>query len=107
MNTEAVNLKTYAKVATEYARRRKDSQFWIKEYQIFKKLLKGKKILDVGCGTGHEASYFLKDEFDYFGIDLSPAMLKEAKKAFPKAKFRVMNMMRLHFPKKTFDGIWA
>src|SRR3989344_3904419 len=102
MNT---TLKTYAKVADEYAQRRR--HFWVPEYQLFKKLIKGKKILEIGCGTGHEAAYFVKDKFDYLGTDLSAAMLKVARKLVPKAKFRQMDMLKLKLPEKSFDGIWA
>ncbi|OGE79029.1 MAG: hypothetical protein A2751_01035 [Candidatus Doudnabacteria bacterium RIFCSPHIGHO2_01_FULL_46_14] len=98
-------LKTYAKVAEEYAQRRRD--FWMPEFRIFKRMLKGKNILEVGCGTGHEAEYFIKDKFNYLGIDASSAMLKVARKLVPKARFQKMDMLKMKLPEKLFDGIWA
>ncbi|BAB05770.1 class I SAM-dependent methyltransferase [Halalkalibacterium halodurans] len=41
---------------------------------------KNKKVLDLCCGTGHLAYFFLKKEYDVTGIDLSPGMLHYAKK---------------------------
>lgn len=107
MNIQQVTLQAYNKVAKQYAERRKKSKFWVSECKVFKKLLKGKKILEVGCGTGHESAYFIKDSFDYLGIDASPAMLKVAKKLVPRAKFKIMDMLKLKLPEKSFDGFWA
>ena len=107
MNTEQITLKTYSKIAANYTAHRRKYKFWTEEYQTFKKFLKGKKILDVGSGSGREAEFFLRDKFDYLGTDASPAMIKQAKKLVPKGKFRLMNMLSLKFPKKSFDGFWA
>lgn len=107
MLVDKATLRTYQKIAPEYARRRADSNLWIAEYRTFKNLVKGKKVLDVGCGTGHEALYFAKDKFQYLGIDASPAMIKIARKLVPSLKFRVMDMTKLKLPKESFDGFWA
>ena len=40
----------------------------------------GKKLLDVGCGTGHFARLMAKLGYDVYGLDISSAMLVEAKK---------------------------
>ena len=39
----------------------------------------GKKLLDVGCGTGHFARLMAKLGYDVYGLDISSAMLVEAK----------------------------
>lgn len=104
MNT---TLKTYAKIVDEFTGKRKGSKFWLSEYRTFKKFLKGKKILDIGCGTANEALFFIKDKFDYLGTDASPAMIRVAKRTVPKAKFKVMDMLKLKLPAESFDGFWA
>ncbi len=38
------------------------------------------KVLDLGCGTGLSSELFLEQDWSVTGIDLSPKMLKEAKK---------------------------
>jgi ubiquinone/menaquinone biosynthesis C-methylase UbiE len=40
----------------------------------------GNKLLDVGCGTGHFARLMAKLGYDVYGLDVSAAMLVEAKK---------------------------
>ena len=51
------------------------------------------KILDVGCGTGHYVSSFGSKGFDIIGIDISPSMIKKAKRNFPDYKFEVANAL--------------
>lgn len=56
----------------------------------FFELLKSKetdRLLDYGCGTGRFYPYF-SARSDYYGIDISQAMIKECQKAFPQAKNR-------------------
>lgn len=72
----------------------------------FTRLIKGPKILDVGCGPGHDTDYLTRRRFDCLGIDLSKEMIKYAKKNF-KGKFRIMDFFNLDFKKNTFDGIWC
>lgn len=90
-NYEEVNLETqrknvadlYDRVATVY----NESFEGKAEYQSPRILLEIYQrhaitdgvLLDVGCGTGKLKEY-LGDSFTYEGIDISPAMIKEAKK---------------------------
>ena len=47
------------------------------------------KILDIGCGTGHHVASLGSKGLDVLGIDISPSMIKTAKKNFPDYKFEV------------------
>ncbi|MGC9521668.1 MAG: class I SAM-dependent methyltransferase [Anaerolineae bacterium] len=40
---------------------------------------RSRKLLDLACGTGQLAVYFLEAGYDVVGLDLSPAMLKHAR----------------------------
>ncbi len=74
----------------------------------FAKLIPKKgKLLDVGCGGGRDAKYFVQKGFDVTGVDLSKVMLREARKQVPKAKFKEMDVLDLKFPDNTFDAVWA
>ncbi len=51
---------------------------------LFDQLLKGrfdnsKRILDVGCGGGRNIVYFLKNDFDVFGIDTDATAIEAVK----------------------------
>ena len=64
-------------------------------------------ILDVGCGAGRDAKFFLDCGLQVIGIDLSEKLIEIAKKNISNARFYVMDFERLVFPKEKFDGVWA
>ncbi|MFA4880541.1 MAG: methyltransferase domain-containing protein [Candidatus Doudnabacteria bacterium] len=81
MNSDQKTIKTYNKIAKEYAARGYSNPlFWHREFKIFQKLISGKKIIDIGCGSGKDALLFIKNKFDYIGIDASSGLLREARK---------------------------
>ena len=51
-----------------------------KEFPIFIKLLSGKRVLDLGCGSGDHSYYFSQQGFDIVGVDISSEMIKLCKK---------------------------
>ncbi len=75
------------------------------EFQRFIDLLKGKKILDLGCGSGDHSLYFKENGLDVTAIDLSEEMIKLCKEKGLDAF--VKDIENLDFEDKSFDGIWA
>lgn len=100
-------VKTYNKIAKHFSDTHFSPTFWRKEFDVFKKLIKGEKVVDIGCGAGRDAVLFEKYKFDYTGIDASTGMLKEANKRVKNGKFIAMDFYNLKFQPKTFDGFWA
>jgi SAM-dependent methyltransferase len=47
------------------------------------------RILDVGCGIGHHVALLEDKQLDTTGLDISEAMIKEAKAKYPNYKFEV------------------
>lgn len=78
-----------------------------KKYQpIYKNLIKkflgqgnikNKKILELGCGTGIILSS-LSNHNKTFGVDISPEMIKIAKKNDKKSTYLIMNMVNFKLP---------
>ncbi len=78
------------------------------ERDFFISLLpKGAHILDVGCGGGRDAKYFIKKGFKVTGVDASKVLISLAKKEVPKATFKEMDILKLAFPTNSFDAIWG
>ena len=69
----------------------------------------GLKILDVGTGTGFFSILLAKLGHDLIGVDLTPAMIEEAKTQAAAegcaASFMVMNAQKLDFADETFDAV--
>ncbi len=61
------------------------------------------RVCEVGCGPGHVARYLHDRGVDIFGIDLSPGMLKQARKLNPGIEFQQGNMLALDVE----DSAWA
>lgn len=70
-------------------------------YKTAGKFLKGKTVLDVGCGEGN--GLYIIDRFSITGIDASKKALKEARKN--PGKFFYMKVPPLKFPDNRFDNI--
>jgi len=69
------------------------------------------KVLDVGCGNGffltHIASS-LNDGVEYYGVDYSMNSLKEARKIFPKGRFKQGDIEEgLPYKDNVFDLVYA
>jgi len=100
-------VRQYDKLASLYDKKHKYPTFWLKEQKLFKKLIKGRRIIDIGCGPARDGIFFAKNNFDYVGIDASKNMLKIARKKVRTGRFFNMNFYNLRFPENSFDGFWA
>ncbi|MBI2547919.1 class I SAM-dependent methyltransferase [Candidatus Woesearchaeota archaeon] len=84
---------------------------WKTQIERFAQELKGKNILDVGCGGGRDIQEFLKRGFVVDGIDYSKKTIEECKKklqgAYPSVQLWVRDMRETNLPSAQYDGIWA
>lgn len=58
----------------------------------------GAPVLEVGSGPGHVTAYLAEHGADATGIDLSSAMVAEARRRFPGPRFEVGDLRRLGVP---------
>lgn len=97
----------YSKLAEVYHEMYQNIFDYKKEFLFYNKVLKKygcKRILEIGCGSGNLAPYFVESDYDYAGVDLSQDMLDIAKKVEPKAKYLQADMRNLKLRKK-FDAV--
>lgn len=71
-----------------------------------KRLRRGARIIDLGCGSGRDLLSFSRLGFSAAGIDLSYRLAKSAA-AYSKTPVVVGDMRSLPFPAESFDGAWA
>ncbi|RLI99212.1 MAG: class I SAM-dependent methyltransferase [Candidatus Aenigmatarchaeota archaeon] len=100
-------IQVYEELAEDYCKAHSDIAEIKNIADNFLKKLKGKKVLDIGCGPGRDAKYFSENGLEVTGIDLTSSFVEIASQNAPKAKFIKMDMRKLEFPENTFDGIWA
>ncbi len=67
------------------------------------KNVKGKKILDLGCGSGIYAKILKKRGAKVFGIDISEKMIEIAKREVKDVDFRVGSVYKLPYKSEYFD----
>jgi len=112
--TESEVKKTYDRIAGKYHEGRKVG--WKMVYNEFNELpatlsllkkIKGKKVLDLGCGTGIYTKILKKKGARVWGIDISPRMIDIAKKEVKGVEFRIGSATKLPYKSATFDIVLA
>lgn len=82
---------------------------WSKWQQAVLPRIQGKRVLEVGCGTGSLLAAMLERGFKAYGVDASPAMLRQARHKLAKAGFsgRVLHAQAQHlpFPDNSFETV--
>jgi len=67
-------------------------------------------LLEIGCGSGRDASFMYKSSYDILALDGSVEMIAEAKRCHPELEGR-MEVVRipdqLCFKPSSFDGIYS
>ena len=67
-------------------------------------------LLEIGCGSGRDASFMYRNGYDIFGTDGSREMITEAKRCHPELEDR-LEVVRVpdevHFEPSSFDGTYS
>jgi ubiquinone/menaquinone biosynthesis C-methylase UbiE len=69
------------------------------------KSIKGKRVLDLGCGTGRHTIILKKRGAKVWGIDLTPKMLEIAKAEVKGVDFRLGTVYKLPYKSNFFDMV--
>lgn len=69
--------------------------------------LRGKRVLDIGCGCGYGTYYMSHFAKEIVGIDYDPGNIEWASEHFkrPNLKFVKMNALKIRFPPGSFDVV--
>src|SRR5215470_3425842 len=101
---------SYDRVAAEYTKRIADELDYKpleRELLVRFAVTVNGKICDLGCGPGHVARYLHDHGADVIGIDLSPAMIEQARSRNSDIRFEQGDMRALKFEDNSLGGIAA
>ncbi len=101
-----LHTKTYDFLAVEYENRVETLRS-VTEYalsHLIKRLEPGLKVLDIGCAVGYTIEILRQAEMIPEGIDISPEMIKYAKKRNPNSKLVVGDFITRRYPKEYYDA---
>lgn len=62
-------------------------------------------VLDIGCGPGTVTAYLADRGVDVSGVDLSPRMIKHARRLYPKYSFSVASSTDLDLADSSLGGV--
>lgn len=95
---------TYNKIAKKYEEEYGNDLSDTPYIDSFLEKTNGKKILDIGCGTGTLSEYIANQGFIVDAIDFSEEMLKIAKSKIKNVNFIQMDMRNININEK-YNGI--
>jgi SAM-dependent methyltransferase len=102
--------QSYDQIADEYARRiyhELQGKPFDRELlsRFASEVSGGGEVCDMGCGPGHVARYLQSVGASVFGLDISSAMVEEARRLNPGIRFQVGDMLALDRANGTLAGI--
>lgn len=93
-------------VATRYARRAELQAAETALFERYRGDIAGRRILDVGVGSGRTTPFLLELSSDYIGVDYSRTMIEQCRGRFPQASLQVADARDLScFPDRSFDFV--
>lgn len=106
-NKKAIEI--YDRIAEDYAKNfdhvgSEEDLIFLNTFLLYLKF--GSYVVDLGCGTGFSCGYFVKKGMRVDGCDLSPAMIRIAKRNYPQLQFFIEDM-RTFSPQEKVDAVWA
>ena len=76
-------------------------------YALATRFAEGRRILDLGCGTGYGTSDLAQVAASAVGVDLAPEAIAYAVSHFPNARFLECSASAVPFPPASFDLVTA
>jgi ubiquinone/menaquinone biosynthesis C-methylase UbiE len=94
----------------QYRRFRYETEWHITEFVPFAEM-RGRKVLEIGCGNGADGTLFAEAGARYTGVDLTEAAVAATRRHFAvlglPGEFRTANAEHLEFAAESFDVVYS
>ena len=100
----------YEKNAEQLSKRYEQANVSEVQALLLKSFIKNRSILEIGCGSGRDASFMLSNDFDVYAVDGSEKMINEAMKYHPELNNKLEVQILpdgLIFEDSFFDGVYS
>lgn len=100
----------YEKNAKQLSKRYEQANVSEVQALLLKSFIKNSSILEIGCGSGRDASFMLRHDFDVYAVDGSEKMIYEAMKYHPELNNKLEVQILpdgLVFEDGFFDGVYS
>lgn len=104
------NRAAYSRIAGEWLKRQDtefDDYFHRRCRNLFIKHLKGRRVLDAGCGLGLDSSAFVSCGLEVTAADIVPDFLMGIQSMAQDVRLVAMDLTASCFRESSFDGIFA
>ncbi|HUQ30319.1 MAG TPA: class I SAM-dependent methyltransferase [Candidatus Paceibacterota bacterium] len=100
--------ETYNRIAEAWHRDHSNDDWWKEGTDTLLSMLPQQAtVLDVGCGSGVKAKYFLDRGLIVTGIDISENLLTIARREAPAGTYQLLAMENLDSMQEQFDAVFA
>jgi SAM-dependent methyltransferase len=100
----------YNNQADSLSKRYESADISLLQKLLLETFSKNSNLMEIGCGSGRDAAFMLKNNYHVLGLDASKNMIYEAKKLHPELKeiLKVSIVPEdLDFKESKFDGIYS
>lgn len=101
------NRASFDKLASEPGIKWHHRELTLQFISSFQMLLSGNRILDLGCGVGHDALRLKRYDLQVQGLDISEVMLQQAKQQVHGVEFIQGDFRQIPTDNDLYDGVWA
>ncbi|MBN6186088.1 class I SAM-dependent methyltransferase [Aneurinibacillus sp. BA2021] len=101
------NRASFDKLANQAGEKWRHRELTMQFIPGFQMLLGGNRVLDLGCGAGHDALRLKRYDLHVQGLDISEVMLAQAKLKVRDVEFIQGDFRHIPTGDELYDGVWA
>jgi SAM-dependent methyltransferase len=86
-----------------------EENYWFQRhvaaYKLAATLVRGREVLDAGCGEGYGSAILARAGATVVGVDLEAEVVEHAAVRYPEVRFERSDLLALPYPEASFDAV--